>query len=295
MKVLHCMSSGQDSTLSLYNLLKNTDHEVVAGYWRYTHFFSKNHLDFCQKYVYNIVDWLRTNVRDFQFRVERAPSPTWSFFLPPEHRIYDDVVTKEILEKYWNDELHNVSDDMGVLGDKGVAWIIERVYGHYYWMNEINKHSRDKIDYVQTGNDRIQVYYGLNKLSTSLWKDITNVPIVYPLADEKMGRVAIYDAIPDGLKNVMNQCDDTERDGENWCGSCVRCLTKLVHESGMSVEETEKIFDENVEKYMGVITDNLSDVKSTRDFYMQTLLKMLKMQRKRNRKELSFDDTTTAL
>ena len=295
MKVLHCMSSGQDSTLSLYNLLRNTDHEVVAGYWRYTHFFSKNHLDFCEYYVEKIVDWLRTNVRDFQFRVERAPSPTWSFFLPPEHRIYDDVVTKEILEKYWNDELHNVSDDMGVLGDKGVAWIIERFYGHYYWMNEINKHSRDKIDYVQTGNDRIQVYYGLNKVSTAFWKDMTNVRMSCPLADEKMGRVAIYDAIPDGLKNVMNQCDDTDRNGENWCGHCTRCLTRQVHESGMSVEETEKIFDENVEKYMGVITDNLSDVKSTRDFYMQTLLKMLKMQRKRNRKEISFDDTTTAL
>ena len=37
--------------LALYNLLKNTDHEVVAGYWRYTHFFSKNHLDFCEYYL----------------------------------------------------------------------------------------------------------------------------------------------------------------------------------------------------------------------------------------------------
>ena len=294
MKVLHCMSSGQDSTLSLYNLLKNTDHEVVAGYWRYTHFFSKNHLDFCQKYVYNIVDWLRTNVRDFQFRVERAPSPTWSFFLPPEHRIYD-VVTKEILEKYWNDELHNASDDMEMMGDKAVVWILERFYGHYYWMNEINKHSRNKIDYVHTGNDRIQFDYGLNKVSTAFWKDMTNVRLSYPLADEKMGRVAIYDAIPDGLKNVMNQCDDTERDGENWCGHCTRCLTRQVHESGMSVEETEKIFDENVEDYLGVITDNLSDVKSSRRYYDEILLKMLQIQRKRNEKELSFDDTTTTL
>ena len=294
MKVLHCMSSGQDSTLSLYNLLRNTDHEVVAGYWRYTHFFSKNHLDFCQKYVYNIVDWLRTNVRDFQFRVERAPSPTWSFFLPPELRIYD-VVTKEILEKYWNDELHNASDDMEMMGDKAVVWILERFYGHYYWMNEINKHSRNKIDYVQTGNDRIQVYYGLNKVGASFWKDMTNVRLSYPLADEKMGRVAIYDAIPDGLKNVMNQCDDTERDGENWCGHCTRCLTRQVHESGMSVEETEKIFDENVEEYLGVITDNLSDVKSSRRYYDEILLKMLQIQRKRNEKELSFDDTTTTL
>ena len=294
MKVLHCMSSGQDSTLSLYNLLKNTDHEVVAGYWRYTHFFSKNHLDFCEYYVEKIVDWLRTNVRDFQFRVERAPSPTWSFFLPPEHRIYD-VVTKEILEKYWNDELHNASDDMEMMGDKAVVWILERFYGHYYWMNEINKHSRNKIDYVQTCNDRIQVYYGLNKVGASFWKDMTNVRLSYPLADEKMGRVAIYDAIPDGLKNVMNQCDDTERDGENWCGHCTRCLTRQVHESGMSVEETEKIFDENVEEYLGVITDNLSDVKSSRRYYDEILLKMLQIQRKRNEKELSFDDTTTTL
>ena len=281
MKALHCMSSGQDSALTLYNLLRNTDHEVVAGYWRATHFFSKNHLDFCERYIYNIVDWLRTNVRDFEFRIEKAPSPTWSFFLPPEHRIYDDVVTKEILEKYWNDELHNATDDMGVLGDKGVAYILERFYGHYYGMNEINKHSRNKIDYVQTGNDRIQVGYGLNKVGAALWKDITNVLMSFPLADEKMGRVAIYDAIPDGLKNVMNQCDDTQRQGENWCGHCVRCLTRQVHESGMSIEETEKIFDVNVEKLMGIITDNLSDVKSSRRFYGETLLKMLQIQKKR--------------
>ena len=44
-----------------------------------------------------------------------------------------------------------------------VVWILERFYGHYYWMNEINKHSRNKIDYVHTGNDRIQFDYGLNK------------------------------------------------------------------------------------------------------------------------------------
>jgi len=295
MKVLHCMSSGQDSTLSLYNLLRNTDHEVVAGYWRYTHFFSKNHLDFCERYVYNIVDWLRINVRDFQFRVEKAPAPTWSFFLPPEYRIYDDVVTKEILEKYWNDELHNATDDMGMSGDKAVAWILERFYGYYYWMNEINKHSRNKIDYVQTGNDRIQVYYGLNKVGASFWKDMTNVRLSYPLADEKMGRVAIYNAIPDRLKNVMNQCDDLERDGENWCGHCIRCLTRQVHESGISVEETEKIFDMSVEEYLGVITDNLSDVKSSRNYYNKILLTMLQIQRKRNRKEISFDDTTTTL
>ena len=275
------MSSGQDSTLALYNLLRNTDHEVVAGYWRYTHFFSKNHLDFCERYIYNIVDWLRTNVRDFQFRVERAPSPTWSFFLPPEHRIYDDVVTKEILEKYWNDELHNASDNMEILGAKAVVWILERFYGHYYWMNEINKHSRDKIDYVQTGNDRVQVGYGLNKVGATFWKDMTNVRLSCPLADEKMGRVAIYDAIPDRLRNVMNHCDDTKRNGENWCGSCVRCLTRQVHESDISVEETEKIFDESVEKYMGMITDNLSDVKSSRRFYKEMLLKMLQIQKKR--------------
>ena len=57
MKVLHCMSSGQDSTLTLYNLLKDTDHEVYAGYFRYTKFFSKNHLDFCEKYVFFEIFW----------------------------------------------------------------------------------------------------------------------------------------------------------------------------------------------------------------------------------------------
>jgi hypothetical protein len=295
MKALHCMSSGQDSTLSLYNLLRNTDHEVVAGYWRYTHFFSKNHLDFCEYYIEKIVDWLRTNVRDFQFRVERAPSPTWSFFLPPEHRIYDDVVTKEILEKYWNDELHNASDDMGMLGDKGMAWILERFYGHYYWMNEINKHSRNKIDYVQTGNDRSQIAFGFCKFIEDFWKDIcSDVLLKYPLAEENMGRVAIYDAIPDGLKNVMNQCDDTERNGENWCGHCTRCLTRQVHESGMSVEETEKIFAVK-EKYLSEIAVDTSKTKSVRNFYTSNLRKMLQIQRERNKKELSFDNTTTIL
>ena len=49
----------------------------------------------------------------------------------------------------------------------------------------------------------------------------------------------------------------------------------------MSIDETEKIFDVNVEKLMGIITDNLSDVKSSRRFYGETLLKMLQIQKKR--------------
>ena len=110
-----------------------------------------------------------------------------------------------------------------------------------------------------------------------------------------MGRVAIYDVIPDELKNVMNQCDDTKRLGENWCGHCIRCLTRQVHESGMSIEETEKIFDENVEKYMGAITDNLSDVKSTRRYYNEMLFKMLQIQEKRNGRQTTFDDAINTL
>ena len=282
MKVLHCMSSGQDSTLSLYNLLRNTDHEVVAVYCRYTHFFSKNHLDFCQKYIYNIVNWLRTNVRDFQFRIEKAPSPNWSFYLSPEHRIYDDVVTKEILEKYWNDELQGGETTTNSFLKKSfIPWIIERFYCYYYWMNEINRHSRNQIDYVNTGVDRTQFPHG-NKVARDFWKDITNTELRAPLAEAKLGRVAIYDAIPNELKNVINQCDDTERNGENWCGSCVRCLTRQVNESGMSVRETEEIFNIGIENLVN--GHNIGEKKITvRDFYTSNLRKMLQIQRERKR------------
>lgn len=295
MKVLHCMSSGQDSTLSLYNLLKNTDHEVVAWYGRYTHFFSKNHLDFCQYYIEEIVHWLKTNVRDFQFRIERAPSPTWSFYLPPEHRIYDDVVTKEILEKYWNDELQGgitrSADNM--MGKTRGAWVLERFYGHYWMMNEINKHSKNKIAWVQTGSDRMQCGpFGLYPPMLRFWNDLNPAgELRAPLSEENLGRVAIYDALPNGLKKAFNQCDVTERNGENWCGECLRCLTRKVHESGMSVEETEKIFTKNSlelesNKWSVDNPNNDKKVLSIRDYYGNNLRKMLQIQRERNKKRI---------
>jgi hypothetical protein len=62
----------------------------------------------------------------------------------------------------------------------------------------------------------------------------------------------------------------------------------------MSVEETEKIFAVK-EKYLSEIAVDTSKTKSVRNFYTSNLRKMLQIQRERNKKELSFDNTTTIL
>lgn len=264
MKVLHCMSSGQDSTLTLYNLLKDTDHEVYARYIRYTKFFSKNHLDFCEKYVINIVSWLKENVRDFNFDIVIAEAPEWSFYLLKEYRVYDRV-SKEILEKYWNDKKHSIWDRVGSTKN-GPAWILERFYNYAVFAEKL------KVDYVQTGNDKVQSFSMSGQIGGNFYKDICDIPIRYPLVEKNMGRIAIYAMLPEELKKVFNQCDNDQREGEKWCGECIRCLTRIVYEQKRyTIEETEKIFNDNINKI-----DWKSGYKkiNSRTFYLDVLYNM---------------------
>ena len=263
MKVMHCMSSGQDSTLTLYNLLKDTDHEVYARYFRYTKFFSKNHLDFCEKYVINIANWLKENVRDFNFDIEIAEPPNWSFYLKPKDRVYD-TASKEILEKYWDDKKQPMWEKTGVT-QQGIAWVLERFYNYVPYVKKL------KVDYAQTGNDRLQWLATLPS-GANFYKDICDIPIRFPLIEKNMGRIAIYSMLPDELKKVFNQCDNERKEGENWCGECLRCLTRIVYEQKRyTIEETEKIFNDNLNK---IDWNDWKKSYNSRYFYNNVLTQM---------------------
>jgi hypothetical protein len=64
-KILACLSGGVESTYGVYDLLKNTDHDVTLF-----HLYFRNHLRYegeteaCE----HIVNWLESNTREFDWK-----------------------------------------------------------------------------------------------------------------------------------------------------------------------------------------------------------------------------------
>jgi|8_EtaG_2_1085327.scaffolds.fasta_scaffold01496_6 hypothetical protein len=253
-KSLVCISSGQDSAAVLYDTLKNTDDEVYARYIRFPYHYSKNNLDFAEPYILNVVNWCKENIRDFDYGIEVAESPNWSFNLSPEDRVCDQL-PKKVLDKY---------EGTPVLNYKSPG--LEGVWNRYLIAKKL------KVDAAIIGKDLIQEYHDISYCNntewnevvsqnwsqydnrhtcdlTSFWYELTDIPLEAPLAYKyKLSRLGIYDMLPVELKSRINQCANIKREGENWCGECERCLTRQVYEARLPLVETKSYTMEQVDK-----------------------------------------------
>ena len=80
----------------------------------------------------------------------------------------------------------------------------------------------------------------------SFWNDTgIGIPLDAPLAYKyRISRLSIYDSLPEELKSRINQCNYYKRKEENWCGGCLKCLTRKVYETkAYTLEETEQILN----------------------------------------------------
>lgn len=244
MKVYVGVSSGQDSAAALYKLLTETDHEIYARNTRYRKLFSKTEMDFSESYTIRTMEWLKTNVRDFDFDINDAYVPDWSLYMPEDQRKYTDV-SKEVVEKYYNKFVpeHGVtaSGAVDTSGNKMpyIAFVMERFYN-------LTKHTKEMgADSLMTGHDSAQVN-GSTGATKEFIEEAYNISIDFPLGN--MHRFEIYESIPKELREIVNPCDTWwQRNGERHCGTCRKCLTRRIYNSHKySIEELGNIWDEQV-------------------------------------------------
>ena len=245
MKIYVGMSSGQDSAAVLYKLLTETDHEIYARNSRYKKLYPKNEIDFFESYTKKTVEWLKTNVRDFDFDINDAYVPEWSFYLPEEKRKYTDV-SKEVIEKYYNKFIptQGIINNAGVSDSSGnrlpyIALVIERFYN-------LAKHAKEMgADSLMTGHDSAQMR-GNGGGGKAFVEEAYNVSVDFPLGH--MHRFEIFESMPEELRKVMNPCDYWWKDKEKGhCGKCRKCLTRKIYYSHKySMEELGKLYTDQV-------------------------------------------------
>ena len=242
MKIYVGISSGQDSAAVLYKLLTETDHEIYARNSRYKKLYPKNEIDFFESYTKKTVEWLKTNVRDFDFDINDAYVPEWSLYLPEEKRKYTDV-SKEILEKYYNKFVPEKYDDsikevVDTTGNQKpyVALVMERFYS-------LAKHAKElNADLLVGGYDLGQLSTGMTPACKAFVEEAYNVSVDFPLGH--MHRFEIFESMPKELRKIMNPCDFWWKDKEKGrCGKCRKCLTRQIYYSHKySMKELEKYY-----------------------------------------------------
>lgn len=207
MRIFAATSSSSDSVAMLYKLLTETTDHVISRIL---------HLDASDQDLeqYPIVcNWLRENVRDFDFG-----------FAEFEDRA-GDTMLETIRSKLYNiallSEMHDV--DLICMG-----------YNTYNWS--------PSNWYFQTTEDIGKFYKRGNlytRLDHSIFRDYTDIPIDWPLMSREtkpMGRWQTWESIPQELQRLVSICP---------CGECSKCKCwewyNKKKQEGFSAEELDDL------------------------------------------------------
>lgn len=207
MKVFAAASSSSDSTYLLYKLLTETTDHVISRILR----LDASDQDLEQYPI--VCNWLRENVRDFDF----------GFAEFEDHA--SDIELETIRSKFYNiallSEMHGV--DLICMG-----------YNTYNW-SPANW-------YFQT-TDPIGKFYekdnSYTRLDHSILRDYTDITIDWPLMsrkDKPMGRWETWELIPKDLQKLISICP---------CGECSKCKCwewyNEKKKEGFSAEELDNL------------------------------------------------------
>ncbi len=206
MKVFAPTSSSSDSTYLLYKLLTETTDDVVSRILR----LDASDQDLVQYPI--ICNWLKENVRDFDFD-----------FSEIEDRASDNKL-ETIRSKWYNvallSEMHSV--DLICVG-----------YNTYNW-SPSNCYFRPESteNYYMRGNSYSRIDY-------SIVRDHTDIPIDWPLMNRKgeyIGRWQTWELLPKELQKLVSHCP---------CGKCAKCKCREWYnkkkKEGFNAEELDDI------------------------------------------------------
>jgi hypothetical protein len=217
MKKVVFISSGQDGLYCLYKALSETTDDVHAINIHQQYNYSKAEIEYTKYYMDNCVEWLQQNVRDFEYSIVPEIEINWSSHTPWKSRRYDGLSEKSIaLIKIGN---FKYKGDLVAIQNWERDYNIG-YYGKLYNADEIIS----GLDYLQSQNRTrldgsctiAQIEFGME--------------FSYPIAENMVGRISVYAALPDGLRDIMIQCANRWKGEEKNCEQCRKCLTREAYD-----------------------------------------------------------------
>ncbi len=239
MKVLIPFSGGINSTYGLWRWLSETDHEIHA-YRHVEHFEPEERKQVAAR---NMVQWLKDNVRDFNFWEEDEilePAVRTPVFLPVRLNFTKEY-DRSFLDARWARRLEvidRIKPDAFVNGlsleQTHFDWPVVRVAD----IREKFFSNREGLSYYFVGSKALDTPYPseyfLNPVSVDEWMAEKWVPIV----DNLTGRFEQWEAVPAELKALYAAPHVPRHDHTNTF--CFKCLWEAVQEYRTDLTGREK-------------------------------------------------------
>ena len=225
MKILVALSGGADSTALLYNLLRETEHEVVAIHIAEgKNEIMRSWIPLKRAAADAVSSWLRVNVRDFDLR-------------------FVDAVTE-----YGNgDPIPDIMEAHGEGFEKTKNRYTDRcryaTYGRVARELEVDEVRTGKTTWRHKPSKRSAARNWTVAADTYL--TYTNIPLRLPWLESQMGKLQVYRTMPAPLRLLANDCLYPGS-----CSGCAHCLPAAFYKNvclDLSDEQLAKL-EEHLER-----------------------------------------------
>lgn len=227
-RVITPLTGGLDSTYNLWDELANTDHEVTA--WNIN-----NDLKFLRESGYNrmsgdnavreitvnnIVSWLKTNVRDFNF----------------------EYITVDLTDK----EIHNVEDPTKFIPTSLpiMRLAIKKINNNEADCFIDTKEHDNYTPYYRRGNNKDYVI-GTKQMELDFKERATRGELSFKLIDNKYTQATAIHLLPEELYNLTRSCDEITSYDDVGCGKCWKCKKRKKYQIFLKTfdNDLQKIYD----------------------------------------------------
>jgi hypothetical protein len=210
MKTLIAFSGGIDSTYVLWKQLTTTEDDITAFYicnefvprTENTFYFNTSRTTSLHKnYVENIVNWLKQNTRNFNFKI-----------------IYTNLVDVERTKKI-----------SIYLAEYAVTNINNNIYDKYI---DGNSKDADGWYFKQTPTYTFYDYFKTNA---------TRGSYEFPCLNDTYNTAVAMVELPQALFDLTVSCDSFKNDDSNNqvpCGHCYKCVSNMWYQSKLSANQT---------------------------------------------------------
>jgi hypothetical protein len=218
LKTLVYVSGGQDGLYCLYKTLTDTNDSVLAINLQEINNYTKEKTASDLEHCIKNIEWLKNNVRDFEFKNRPELTFKWYRRIPFKERDWSELdlhvknliinasefIEHRLPEAHRSHILYHVEKEITYLETAKLENVDKIVYGLTYLQKQ---NSRFNL----VVND-IRKYYGYTYSE--------------PIVEEKLGRFMVYTRLPEQVRLNLFPCEDTISKN---CGECEKCITRIIY------------------------------------------------------------------
>tara|TARA_R100000005_G_C4994715_1_gene201672 strand:- start:2076 stop:2894 length:819 start_codon:yes stop_codon:yes gene_type:complete len=216
-KILIPFSGGINSTYALWRYLAETDHEIHS--YRHTESFEAQ--DRKRTAALAMIDWLKTNVRDFTFWEESGTLPDGAEQLEPVRIGFEQTWNVGKILPRWEKQaeiLDSVQPDAVVRGYSLEQWAFDLLPVR---LTDVRNRLFDRdVDVYCAGHPTLETPIDfMNPVDPATWM----TEVWRPLGEIIMGRFEQLEALPQALQDLREKACDVyhPHDGDFRCRECL--------------------------------------------------------------------------